>query len=149
MGSQIWTYEKCYELAASCKTRGEMKAKSNWAYSKARKAGWIQDYTWLKIVTRKCSGYWNDYDRCKIEAAKYQSITEFAKVCPAGIAQARKNNWLYDFLSHRQNPKVTGMIMSDVIILPRNVKQDRNLHGLIRRHIALHVKINGSTPLIG
>ena len=73
MGSQIWTYEKCYELAASCKTRGEMKAKSNWAYSKARKAGWIQDYTWLKIVTRKCSGYWNDYDREEAAAPLYES----------------------------------------------------------------------------
>lgn len=105
MGSQIWTYEKCYELAASCKTRGEMKAKSNWAYSKARKAGWIQDYTWLKIVTRKCSGHWNDYDRCKIEAAKYQSITEFAKACPAALAQARKNNWLYDFFKPQTKSK--------------------------------------------
>ena len=82
MGSQIWTYEKCYELAASCKTRGEMKAKSNWAYSKARNAGWIQDYTWLKIVTRKCSGYWNDYDRCKSQCNTLSKVA----------LQVKKNN---------------------------------------------------------
>lgn len=89
-----WNYDTCYELAKSCKTRSEMKRVSNWAYTVARKNGWIEDYTWLIVKDKKPKNYWSDFEHCKKEAAKYSSIKEFKKHCPAAAEQARKKGWL-------------------------------------------------------
>ena len=50
-----WSYEKCYELAKSCKTPGEFGKLSHGAYMAARRHNWFPDYTWFEkeIIKRK------------------------------------------------------------------------------------------------
>jgi hypothetical protein len=43
VGQRIWTYEKCIELALSCKSRAEFKKASGSAYARARIRGWLDD----------------------------------------------------------------------------------------------------------
>ena len=45
-----WNYERCYQLALTCRNITELREKSYTAYSKATKNGWRKDYTWM---TRK------------------------------------------------------------------------------------------------
>ena len=70
-----------------------MKKASNWAYTMARKNGWIEDYTWLIVKDKKPKNYWSSFEHCKKEAEKYSSINEFQKKCPAAALQAKKNGW--------------------------------------------------------
>ena len=42
-----WTQERCMEESKKYKTRSEFSKYSNGAYTKARKMGWIEFYTWL------------------------------------------------------------------------------------------------------
>lgn len=44
---EIWTQEKCYEVAKNCSTRGEYKRKYPSAYVKSLVKKWINDYTWF------------------------------------------------------------------------------------------------------
>ncbi|MBR4854924.1 MAG: hypothetical protein IKU88_09380 [Alistipes sp.] len=100
-----WTYEKCYELAQTCKTRSELKFASNAAYNKARKEGWLDEYVWLKDSNRKPPGYWDNYENCKNEAQKYSSRTEFYKNCPGAAFYSRKNLWINDFYGTKAKPR--------------------------------------------
>ena len=100
-----WTYEKCYELAKSCKTRSDLKNFSNAAYTKARKEGWLDKYVWLKNSNRKPRGYWNNYENCKNEARKYSSRTEFYKNSPGAAFYSRKNLWINDFFDWKSKPR--------------------------------------------
>lgn len=105
MAKGTWTYERCYELATSCTTRSEMKARSNWAYNLARKNGWLDDYTWFVYKKRKAANYWNNYDRCKQEAGKYTSRRSFYEKSPGAASYARKNGWINDFFGYLCKPK--------------------------------------------
>ena len=99
------TKDKCLEIAKQCKTRSEFKSASNAAYSKARINGWIKDYTWFEGKDRKPPFYWDNYEHCKEEAAKYSSISEFQKYNSAAALQSKKHGWLYDFYDYKQKPR--------------------------------------------
>ncbi len=92
-----WTYETCFELAKKCQTRSEMKSSSSFAYTLARKNGWLNEYVWFKSKDRKPKGYWNNYEHCKEEASKYFTIVEFQKKCTAAYTWSKRNNWLSDY----------------------------------------------------
>lgn len=44
---EIWTKERCYDVAKKCNSRGEYKKMFVVAYQKSLKKGWINDYTWF------------------------------------------------------------------------------------------------------
>ena len=43
-----WSYEKCYEIAKTCKTSGEFYVLSRGAYTAANRNNWFPDYTWFE-----------------------------------------------------------------------------------------------------
>lgn len=49
---------------------------------------------------RKPYGYWQNFDNCKFEASKFQTISEFSKYSSHGYNVARINNWLDDICFH-------------------------------------------------
>lgn len=87
-----WTYDKCYEIAKTCKTRMELKKKSYSAYNASVKNKWIDTYTWF--VKGKIK--WN-YETCYNEAKKYKSKIEFKTKNRNVYEVSRANNWLKDF----------------------------------------------------
>lgn len=102
---KVLTKEACFIIAQHCKTRSEFKSASSSAYDKARRNGWIKDYTWFEVKDRKPPKYWSDYEHCKEEAAKYSSISDFQNHNSAAANQAKKHGWLYDFYDYKHMPK--------------------------------------------
>ena len=90
-----WTYEACYEEAKKYKSRGEFSDKSPSAWYRAKKNGWIEDYTWFEEKV-KPNGYWT-YEHCYEEALKYKTRTEFEDNCNSAVSVARKNGWMDDY----------------------------------------------------
>lgn len=91
-----YTYETCYELAKNCHSKKEFEKYNASAYNIAYKNKWLDDYIWF-ISYSKPRGYWN-YEHCYEEAKKYSTLTEFKKNNNAAYQQARKNNWIQDYI---------------------------------------------------
>lgn len=98
-----WTYERCYTEAKKHKSRTEfMYAKGgNTAYVVARKNNWLNDYTWLKN-SPKPKGYWT-YERCKAEALKYKTRTQFKLGNGSAYAFSIRNKWIDDFFRRKND----------------------------------------------
>lgn len=92
-----WTYDKCYQIAKSCKTKSEFKNEHRTAYSAAKYHKWLKDYTWLIIDNRKPNGYWN-YEHCYEEAKKYETKHHFSLGCPQAYGVALEHNWIKDYV---------------------------------------------------
>lgn len=87
-----WTKETCFDEAKKYNTRNEFRKGNNRAYQVARINGWLDSYTWFKVLRKK----WN-YDACFEEAKKYKSRGEFSKENGGAYNVARKNGWLDDY----------------------------------------------------
>jgi hypothetical protein len=61
--------------------------------------------TYMEKKERKPSGYWT-YERCKEEAGKYKTKTEFNKGNGSAYNAAWENGWLNDFdFEEKEKPK--------------------------------------------
>ena len=92
----IWTKEKCYETALKYASIRDFRENDVTAYNKANRNGWLKDYTWLSRETT-IHNYYNNYERCKEEALKYNSKGKFRKGCGSAYNWALKNGWLDDY----------------------------------------------------
>ena len=95
-----WTREKCYEIAKTCTYKSEMKYKCDSAYRAALKHGWINDYEWLetntsKIISEKLR-VWTK-EKCKEEALRYKSSSDFKKGNKSAYNAAKRYKWLKDY----------------------------------------------------
>lgn len=88
-----WNYERCYEIAKSCKTKKEFKEKCKSAYDKAYNKGWMQDFDWFQSLKQR---KWTK-EKCLEEAKKYKTRGEFQKNCPCAYIAARKNGWMDEY----------------------------------------------------
>lgn len=52
-----WTFERCYNLAAKCKTLSEFEKKHKVAAVVCRKNGWLNFFDWLKRGNQKFDGH--------------------------------------------------------------------------------------------
>lgn len=90
----IWTEEVCREEAKKYTSRKDFRKMSKGAYDKAKKMGWLDNYTWL--TRQKLQSEW-DFESCKKEAMKYSSRNEFGKHSYGAYTQARIQGWLDEF----------------------------------------------------
>lgn len=102
-------YVSVTEASKDCNidTRTDITNVCNGRYSK--RAGWI--FAWKgeeenrlklyneKLEDKKCSGYWNDKEKCREEAKKYRTRTEFArsKGGRSAFQASKRNNWIDEF----------------------------------------------------
>jgi len=103
---KIWTYEKCYEVALKCKSRGEMHDKYGGAYSAALKNGWLKDYTWFEEL-QKPKDYWN-YDTCYAAASECEYAVDFKNKYPVACTKAYENGWVKDYTWFKSPQKPNG-----------------------------------------
>lgn len=96
-GIVIWTYDKCKEEALKYTTRGEFQKMSNSAYSRSIKEGWLDEICNHMNVIKNPKGYWT-YERCKEEASKYTSKSEFRKGSSGAYDKSYTEGWLKEFL---------------------------------------------------
>ena len=91
-----WTYQRCYEEAKKYRSRGELKKYNQSAYEKARKSGWLDEYTWFEVIWKK---KWN-YETCLKESKKYTSRGEFSEKSSSAWSVSKEKGWIeeYDWL---------------------------------------------------
>jgi len=100
--SGYWTKELCWEEAKKYKTRSEFKRKSGAAYRAAQKKGWLKIICNHMVYKCKPSGYWT-FERCKKEAKKYKSRTEFEKKGRGAYSASLKNKWMNEICGHMKD----------------------------------------------
>ena len=99
-----WTYDKCKEEALKYTSRSAFQDNSRGAYRTALKNGWMEYLCSHMVSPQKPSGYW-DYNRCKEEALKYTSRSQFYRSGISAYKSALKNLWLDSICSHMDELK--------------------------------------------
>ena len=90
-----WTYERCIEEAMKYSTRQELRDNNEYVYKFLLKNGWLDE--WFGKRNYKPMGYWNNYERCREEALKFDTKKDFQKSCSGGFNSAFRHGWLDDF----------------------------------------------------
>ncbi len=106
-----WTKEKCSEESTKYNTKMDFQKGSNGAYLSAYRHGWLDDICSHMIECKKKNGFWN-YDSCKDDAVKYNSLVEYQKKSGSSYNVALKNGWLDDICSHMKRPISHNFIWS-------------------------------------
>ena len=99
-----WTFEKCKEEALKYRTKKELKKTNGSVYNIAHKNNWIVDICSHMEEIKKPNGYWT-FERCKEEALKYKTRTEFQSTSVRAYQKSLKNNWLDNICSHMKENK--------------------------------------------
>ncbi len=93
-----WTKELVHEIALQYQRRREFKLNSGDAYSFAWKNGFL-DEVCVHMTLIKPKGYWT-YERCQVEALKYNNRHELNKKSPSVHTIAYNNGWLNEICKH-------------------------------------------------
>ena len=93
-----WTKERCREEALKYNSRSEFRNESGGASFKAQRKGWFEEICTHMVRKSKPVGYWTK-ERCREEALKYNSRSQYRKKCPSYQA-AHKNGWIDEICSH-------------------------------------------------
>lgn len=99
----FWTYEKCLEIAKSCKTLKEFR--NSKAYNPSIKNKWRENiytevgFDIMDISKNKPPRYWT-FEKCLEEASKYETRKIFQIESHGAYNSARKNKWLNQICSH-------------------------------------------------
>ncbi|TMI95344.1 MAG: hypothetical protein E6H08_06920 [Bacteroidetes bacterium] len=99
------TKEVCRKEARKYQTRTQFARNSAGAYDKSRKSGWLDDICSHMTSILKPKGYWTK-EKCKTEAWKYKTRTEFQKNSPRAYDISHQNGWLNEFCSHMKLQKL-------------------------------------------
>lgn len=86
-----WTYEDCYNEAKKYDCAWYFRLGNNSAYNKARKEGWLSDYTWFSNPRAYT------YEEVKEAAESYDTLAEFQKENPGMYSAANRKGWLDEF----------------------------------------------------
>lgn len=98
----IWTKEKCVEVARKCKTRTEFSKESKGAYDAARRYGWLDDVYFHMEEKIKPKKYWSK-EKCLSEFLKYDSKKEVKIHKPKAYYAACRNGWVNELSVHMIN----------------------------------------------
>lgn len=91
-----WTYERCREESKKLKYRGDYRTESHGSYKVTIKNGWIDDFTWLQKQKPNTRRVWTE-EKCREEALKYKSSSEFRKGNKSAYKASIRYKWLKDY----------------------------------------------------
>lgn len=94
-----WTLETCKEDALKYLTKRDWEKYNKSAFSIAVKKGWYKECTSHMLLLQKPNGYWN-LTKCKEEALKYKTRTEWMKSNGASYQAAFKKGWVNECTHH-------------------------------------------------
>jgi hypothetical protein len=97
--NNYWTLELCKEEALKYKTKPEWVKNSSASQQAARKNGWYAECTAHMVELQKPFGFWV-FERCKEEALKYNSKSDWAKNSSSSYDAAKKNGWFDECTKH-------------------------------------------------
>lgn len=112
----FWTKEKCSNESLKYNSKKEFQKGSGGAYTAALRNGWIDDICKHMKRPSPHNFYWTK-ERCKEEAAKYDTIKSFRENSYA-YNVARKNGWIEEICSHMsKSQKPIGYWTKERIII--------------------------------
>ena len=95
----LWSnFEECKKEAQKYKNRSDFQARNKIAYDIAKENSWLAVFYEDSVAAQH--SWWNDKERCKIEALKCKTRTEFCKKANGAYAASIKNGWLDEICSH-------------------------------------------------
>jgi hypothetical protein len=101
-----WTKDRCREEALRYKTRSELKKNNILAYRHIRSNMWCKDlFSHMKKIPKRT--IWTK-ERCREEALKFTTISEFKSGNSSAYNVAYKNKWLNEICNHfesKEKPK--------------------------------------------
>lgn len=97
--SRYWTFESCFKSASNFNTKKQWSKVDGGAYAASLKKGWFTECTKHMIEVKKHKGYWN-MDRCKEDALKYTSKTEWKKKSSSAYSICCNNKWASECCKH-------------------------------------------------
>lgn len=98
-----WTKNKCSLEASKFKTRRQFKVNSGSAYNSALRYGWLDEICChMPANNKRAKWYWT-FERCKTEAIKYQTRSEFKTGSGGAYDSAQINQWLDEICGHMTN----------------------------------------------
>ena len=93
LDENIWTYEKCEQVALAYKTATSFKLNQKPLISYLKQKKWYEDIiNVIGIKDIKPNGYWT-YERCKEVAMKCNTYTELSRKHPRVYTLIKQNNW--------------------------------------------------------
>lgn len=100
-----WTYEKCKPIALSYNDRRIFHKEQKEVYKVIQRDGWddlLQHMIWTTPSgnTRYTDGYFDDKEKAREEALKYNTRTQISEKCPYAYNTIRKNGWEDELFSH-------------------------------------------------
>ena len=95
----IWTKERCLEYALRYSTRGEFRKESPSAYGRSLRSKWIDEVCSHMVEMKNPKGYWTK-ERCKDEALKYKTRSEFNVKSSSAYSKSWESDWLDEICSH-------------------------------------------------
>lgn len=93
-----WTKERCKEEVVRYKSKKKLYENNPGAYMSMLRNNWLNELC-PHMNTKKPNGYW-DKGRCKKEANKYKTRTDFRINSSSAYSSARTNGWLNEICSH-------------------------------------------------
>ena len=91
--TMYWTLERCKKEALKYEIKKEWVEGSQSSYHAAYRNGWIKECTRHMRPLRKAKGYWT-LERCKKEASKYETVSEWQKRSSSAFHAAYRNGWI-------------------------------------------------------
>lgn len=94
-----WSKENCLKDALKYKTRNEFRVNSKTAYTYAWRNNWLDECFEHMEELQYPIGYWTK-NKCKEEALKYKTKTEFKDNSSSAYRKSIKNGWHLEVCSH-------------------------------------------------
>jgi len=95
----IWTFEKCKDLASQFENRMDFYKNYKVAYTTSSKNGWLKEICAHMVYNQTPPGTWT-YEKCKEEAFKYKSKSEFQNENYNVYRRAYDNGWIDSICTH-------------------------------------------------
>ena len=98
--SEPYTFEYFSETIKKYKTLKDFRENEKALYSAAKKNKWLKTDEFKSLMRlNKPDGYWTK-ERCKEEAFKYKTLSDFINNAPSAYHSAWRNRWLSEITSH-------------------------------------------------
>lgn len=98
ISTDYWTKEICQKEASKYKSKGNFNASSGSCYRTAKRKGWLEEIcVHMKPPSKKIK--WT-IDKCKEEALKYKTRTNFQKGSRGAYKSSLRNGWLNELCKH-------------------------------------------------
>lgn len=101
-----WTLQQCKKDAFKYSGRTEWQLKSPSGYAIALKNRWIEECCGHMKLKIKSNGYWT-FDKCKSDALKYKTATEWYNKSGSAYATACRKGWINKCTQHMIKIKMT------------------------------------------